>query len=88
LKNISIKENKLTSNKLSGKKFCFTGSFSNPTRSEMEKMVGDNGGKNSSVSKNLTALVWDGEIQGGKMEKAKGLNIPIITQNDFLAMLR
>jgi len=88
LKNISIKENKLASNKLSGKKFCFTGSFSNPTRGEMEKMVEDNGGKNSSVSKHLTALVWDGEIQGGKMEKAKGLRISIITQNEFLAMLK
>ena len=89
LKNISIKEaDKPLSNKLSDKKFCFTGSFSNPTRGEMEKMVEENGGKISSVSKNLTALVWDEEIQGGKMAKAKELGVDVINQKQFLAMLK
>lgn len=88
LKNITIKEDKPLSNKLKGKKFCFTGSFSNPTRGEMEKTVEENGGKLASVSKNLTALVWDGDIQGGKMAKAKELGVDIINQKQFLALLK
>jgi len=84
---VSIVQHKLASKKLEGKKFCFTGSFSNPTRKEMEQMVEDNGGKKSSVSKTLTALVWDGEISGSKVDKAKKLGISIISQEDFLKEL-
>jgi NAD-dependent DNA ligase len=54
----------------------------------MEKMVENNGGKNSSVGKSLTALVWDGSIQGDKIEKAKKFGIPIINQKNFLDMLK
>ncbi len=88
LKHITIKETKLESAKLSGMKFCFTGSFANPSRGEMEKSVETNGGKLSSVGKDLTALVWDGEISGNKTEKAKKLGLKIIGQKDFLALLK
>ncbi len=76
------------SNILKGQSFCFTGSFSNPSRTEMEKLVGDHGGQLSSVSKKLTALVWDGETTKGKYEKAKSLNIPIIDQDEFLKKIQ
>lgn len=76
------------SDKLVGKKFCFTGSFSDPTRKEMEAMVGSNGGKVSSVSAKLTALVWDGEMEGSKLDKAKKLGLDIIDQQTFLDMLK
>jgi DNA ligase (NAD+) len=88
LKYITIKQVAQASDKLKGKKFCFTGSFANPTRGEMEKMVGENGGKLASVSSELTALVFDGETMKGKYEKAQKLNVPIITQDDFMAMLK
>lgn len=84
LKFISIKEKQKDSNKLENQKYCFTGSFSSPSRKEMEKMVEDNGGSLSSVSKNLTALVWDGTTTKGKYDKAKSLQIPIITQQEFM----
>jgi DNA ligase (NAD+) len=87
LKYITIKEYVPASSKLNGKKFCFTGSFSNPTRGEMEKIVEENGGKLSSVSKDLTALVWDGEIQGSKIEKAKKLGLSIINQKQFMELI-
>lgn len=87
LKYVTIKQDIKDSNSLGGKKFCFTGSFSNPSRSEMEQMVVDNGGKKASVGKSLDYLVWDGIIRKGKVEKAENLNIAIITQKDFLAML-
>jgi len=85
---VDIVQKKLASNKLDGQKFCFTGSFSNPSRKEMEQMVEDNGGKKSSVSKNLTALVSDGEIDGGKVQKAKSLGVDILDQQGFLDLLK
>jgi DNA ligase (NAD+) len=87
LKYVTIKVNSCSSDKLVGKSFCFTGSFSNPTRGEMEKMVTDHGGKISSVSKNLTGLVWDGAISGGKLEKAQKIGVNILSQDDFLKLL-
>ena len=88
LKYITIKQVVQSSKKLEGKKFCFTGSFSNPSRTELEKMVGEHGGKLSSVGKGLTALVFDGETTKGKYQKAIELNIPIISQQDFLSLLK
>ena len=83
---INIKEPDI-GNKLKGIKFCFTGSFSNPNRKEMEKIVEENGGKCCSVSKNLDYLVWDGEISGEKYNKAIQYNVNIIYKQDFLNML-
>jgi DNA ligase (NAD+) len=88
LKHVSIKTKELNSMKLSGKKICFTGSFKDPTRKEMEQMVEDNGGSLTSVGKNLTALVWDGEMNGNKIEKANKLGLKIINQKEFMDMLK
>ena len=87
LKHIKITKDKKTSDKLKDKSFCFTGSFGSPSRKEMEKMVVENGGKLSSVSKKLTALVWDEETTKGKYDKATKLNVPIISQKDFLKLV-
>ena len=88
LRYVTIKEKENMSAKLDGKKFCFTGSFQNPKRKEMEAMVPENGGKLASVSKNLDYLVWDQSIRKSKVTKAEDLGIPIITQDDFLEMLK
>jgi len=76
-----------TTNKLNGLSFCFTGSFKNPTRKEMEQLVKTNGGKLASVTKKLTYLVWDNNITKGKYQKAIELSIPIISQQDFLKLI-
>lgn len=85
-RHIEIEKFELSSDKLSGEKYCFTGSFNIP-RKELEKMVVDNGGKCGSVSKTLNALVWDGETTKGKYEKAKKMGISIISEEDFLKKL-
>jgi len=87
LKHVTIKIDMKSSDKLMGQTFCFTGSFDSPTRSEMEGMVPDNGGKLASVSKNLTALVWDGETMKGKYDKASKIGVQIVTQDEFLKMI-
>jgi DNA ligase (NAD+) len=89
LKHITIVEPKAPAgNALDGMKLCFTGSFSNPTRKEMEKMAIEHGGKKGSVGKSLSYLVWDGTIEGNKMTKARDLGLNIISQEEFLEMLK
>lgn len=85
LKYITIKVDVLSSNKLSGKKFCFTGSFSKP-RDHFEKIVVDNGGKCGSAGKD-TILCWDGVISGSKYEKSVKVGAKIISEDEFMKML-
>ena len=87
LKYDAIKQEIKASNKLEGKKFCFTGSFSQG-RNELEQIVIDNGGKaSSSVGKDVI-LVHDGVITGGKYEKAVTGKNKIISEEDFFNMIK
>lgn len=77
------------SNLLQGKTFLFTGSLSQFTRNEAQKLVEENGGKNiSSVSKNLNYLIA-GEKAGSKLKKAEELgSVKIISEFEFLEMIK
>jgi DNA ligase (NAD+) len=73
---------------LGGKTFLFTGTLSQMTREEAEAMVEEAGGKIlSGVSKNLNYLVA-GEKAGSKLDKAQKLGIPVLTEEEFLEMLK
>jgi len=86
--NIYRKETVLQSQKLSGKTFLCTGTFTKYSRDEMKVMVEKNGGKNlSAVSANLDYLIV-GEKAGSKLAKAQKIpTIKIIDENEFLSLL-
>ena len=86
--NFQIEEREVL-DKLVGKTFLFTGSLKKFTRKEAQELVLQNGGKIiSAVSKNLDYLVA-GEKAGSKLEKAKKIpTIKIITEEDFLEMIK
>ena len=87
LQYIEITEPKLSSNKLSGKSFCITGSLSKG-RNEVQDMIEKNGGKvSSSVGKSLDYLIC-GEDSGSKEDKAKQLGVNIISEEEFLKLLK
>lgn len=72
---------------LSGKNLLFTGTLANMKRDEGEEMARQAGAKIvSSVSKNLDYLVA-GEAAGSKLEKAQKLNIPVISEAEFLTLI-
>lgn len=66
----------------------FTGAM-DYKRSDLEKMVVDNGGTVSSVKKRLTFLVQaDPSSTSSKSVKAKSLGISIISPEEFLEMVK
>ncbi|RLZ09154.1 NAD-dependent DNA ligase LigA [Faecalibacter macacae] len=76
------------SDALDGKTFLFTGTLTKFTRTEAQKMVEANGGKNiSAVSKNLNYLIA-GEKAGSKLKKAEEIGtITVLTEDEFLTMI-
>lgn len=74
--------------KLAGKKIVISGVFAKHSREEYKAMIEQNGGKNVSSISSATSYVFAGENMGpAKLEKARKLGIPIIGEDEFLAML-
>ena len=76
-------------NYIKDKNFVVTGKFNTVSRSELEKIIVNLGGKlNSSVSKNTDYLLTnDTESGSSKNKKAKELGIPILSEEEFFAMV-
>ena len=71
----------------SGKKFVLTGTLENFTRNEAKVLIEARGGKVSgSVSKN-TDYVIAGDSAGSKLQKALELNIKILSEEEFKALI-
>lgn len=71
---------------LQDKRFVLTGTLESYSRKELEEMIINAGGKTgSSVSKN-TDYVIAGEKAGSKLKKAQELNIPILTEEEFMEL--
>ena len=74
--------------KLAGKKIVISGVFAKHSREEYKAMIEQNGGKNVSSISSAPSYVFAGENMGpAKLEKARKLGIPIIGEDEFLAML-
>ncbi len=73
---------------LKGLTFVVSGVFEKVSRNELKKLIEDNGGKVASSISSKTNYVVAGDNMGpSKKEKAQKLGVPIITEDDFLAML-
>ncbi len=77
------------SDKLQGKIIVISGVFTQFSRDEIKAMVEQHGGKNAGSISAKTHYVVAGENMGpAKLEKAKQLNIPILSEADFLALIQ
>jgi DNA ligase (NAD+) len=73
---------------IAGKRFVFTGTLNNFSRTEAREKVLAAGGKvSSSVSKNTDYLVA-GEGGGSKLAKARDLGVTVLTEEEFLELFR
>lgn len=74
--------------KLIGKTFVVSGVFAKFNRDDLKKAIEDNGGKVGSSISAKTDFVIAGDNMGpAKLEKATKLNVSIISEDDFIAML-
>lgn len=74
---------------LQGKSFVISGVFARHSRDEYKAMIELNGGKNvGSISKKTDYVLAGDNMGPAKREKAASLGIPIIDEQQFLAMLQ
>ena len=87
--NFSIDENSVeSSEKLLGLSIIISGTFFKFSRDELKLIIEQNGGRNvSSVSKNTDYFLAGENIGPSKLEKAKKLNIRIISEEEFIQMI-
>jgi DNA ligase (NAD+) len=87
---VAEKQAELLSSSLSGKSIVVSGSFgSSKRRKELEEMVAMHGAKLSGGVTSKTDFVVAGENMGPeKRQKAMNLQIPVISEGEFLEMLK
>ncbi len=73
--------------RFAGKTFVLTGALSLFTRDEATEKIEALGGKVSGSVSKKTSYVVAGENAGSKLRKATELNIPVLSEADFLNML-
>lgn len=79
----------LSSMEISGKTFVVSGVFTKFNRDDLKKAIEDNGGKvGSSISAKTDYVIAGDNMGPAKLEKATKLNVAIISEDDFIEMLR
>lgn len=76
------------SDTLQGKTFVVSGVFEKLERTELKKLIEDNGGKvSSSISSKTSYLVAGANMGPSKKTKAETLGVPIISEDDFFTLV-
>jgi DNA ligase (NAD+) len=77
------------SNKLEGLSIVISGSFEKHSRDELKALIELNGGKNvGSISKKTNYLLAGEKIGPSKLAKVEKLGIPMISEDEFLEMIK
>ena len=74
--------------RFAGMIFVLTGALERFTRDEATELIEARGGKAASSVSKKTTYVVAGESAGSKLRKAQELGIQILTEDDFLALLK
>lgn len=78
--------NTVTDSKFKGLTFVLTGTLPTYSRSEASAVIESLGGKTSSSVSKKTSYVLAGEEAGSKLDKANGLGVPVIDEEEFKKM--
>ncbi len=73
--------------RFAGLTFVVTGTLPTMGRNEAQELIEKNGGKVSGSVSKKTSYVLAGEAAGSKLTKAQELGIPVVTEEEFLALL-
>jgi len=86
----SLSEERLAaqSDRLAGKTIVISGVFTHHSRDEYKSLIEQHGGHNTGSISAKTSFILAGDNMGpAKLEKAQKLNIPIISEDEFLQMI-
>ena len=84
--NMACKQ-EMVDRRFAGMTFVLTGTLTRFTREEAGEMIEQRGGKSASSVSKKTTYVVAGENAGSKLKKAQELQIPVLNEEDFLALL-
>lgn len=84
---LKMEQKEAGSQKLAGLTIVVTGTLPTLGRKEAEELIVSNGGKASGSVSKKTSYVLAGEAAGSKLTKAQQLGIPVISEDEFRAML-
>lgn len=74
---------------LEGKTIVISGTFTHHSRDEYKEIIMSEGGKNAGSISKKTSFVLAGENMGpAKLEKCRELGIPILSEDEFLALIQ
>lgn len=73
--------------RLAGKTVVVTGTLTRFSRDEIHRMIEQEGGKASGSVSSKTSYLVAGEAAGSKLEKARSLGVPVLTEEEFLGMV-
>ena len=76
-----------TGDRLAGKTVVVTGTLTRFSRDEIHKLIEREGGKAAGSVSSKTSYVVAGESAGSKLDKAKSLGVPVLTEDEFLALI-
>jgi DNA ligase (NAD+) len=74
--------------RFAGLTFVLTGTLSRYTRDEASAIIESYGGKASGSVSKKTSYVVAGENAGSKLTKAQSLGIPVLSEEEFAAMIQ
>jgi DNA ligase (NAD+) len=76
-----------TGNRLAGKTVVVTGTLTRFSRDEIHRLIEREGGKAAGSVSSKTSYVVAGESAGSKLDKAKSLGVPVLTEEEFVTLL-
>ena len=82
-----VRKTKQSAGVLDGKTVVVTGTLSQFTRDEAKELILKHGGKASGSVSSRTDYLLAGEKAGSKLAKAESLNVPVLSEDEFLQML-
>jgi DNA ligase (NAD+) len=73
---------------LAGKTFILTGKLAGVTRDQAKKQIEDRGGKTANQVSSKVDFLIAGEDPGSKLTRARELKVPVLSEEDFLRLLK